>query len=269
MEMAKDKEFIDMLLPLLLIIFIIGVGVVLLYQHFQKNLYIQKLKEETLKTNYQNELLRSSIEAEEGERKRIAQDLHDELGAALSIMRMNIMMLEQKNNDAGNNLSGLANVRQLSETALASVRNISHRLMPPQLESFGLLKTLEAVIEQINGAGSLSVELIPLCALGDLSWTMDLTLYRVIMELINNTIKHSGASQAKIEFSDAGTHLKCVYTDNGRGLPEQSNRGLGLKSIEGRMRAVEGSLEYGNNIGGGILVTITIPSPGQLQPQFV
>ena len=96
METIKNPVYIDVLIPLMVIIFIIGVGVVLLYQHFQKNLFIHKLKQETLKANYHNDLLRSNIKAEEEERKRIAQDLHDEMGAVLSIMRMNLVLLEHK-----------------------------------------------------------------------------------------------------------------------------------------------------------------------------
>src|SRR2546423_66619 len=96
METVKTPEFIEVLIPLLIIVFIIGVGVVLLYQHFQKNLIVHKLREETMKSDHQRELLRANIEAEEEERKRIAHDLHDELGAVLSIMRMNMLMLERQ-----------------------------------------------------------------------------------------------------------------------------------------------------------------------------
>src|SRR5687768_5964963 len=104
METVKDPAFINTLLPLVVIIFIIGAGVVLLYLHFQKNLVSRKLEQETLKNLHQTDLLRSSIQVQEEERKRIAQDMHDELGAVLSIMRMNIVMMEQQNKDADDNI---------------------------------------------------------------------------------------------------------------------------------------------------------------------
>lgn len=262
MEALKDSAFITALLPLLIIIFIIAVGVVLLYQHFQKNIYMQKLKQETLKTMYQNELLRSNIEVQEEERKRIAQDLHDELGAVLSIMRMNMVMLEQKSEKGQENiLGGLQNVRHLAETALASVRGISHRLMPPQLEAFGLIKTLESVVTQINNADKINIRLTTPASITYLSRPTELGLYRIIMELINNTIKHSGASEIDIEIISSNSHIECEYSDNGKGITDVNmNGGLGHKSIEGRINALNGTFDIGNGLRGGFSATIRIPT---------
>ena len=260
METVKDSTFIEALLPLIVIVFIIAVGVVLLYQHFQKNLFLQKLKQETMKNIYQNDLLRTNIQAQEAERKRIAQDLHDELGATLSIIRMNIMILEQKQNDDPENLAaGLRNVRLLSETALASVRHISHRLMPPQLEAFGLVNTLESVVEQINGTGKLQVELSAPEQWHDVTWDVNIGLYRIIMELINNTIKHADASLAKIDISHTGESIVCKYEDNGKGLEKNNTKGLGHAGIHARINTLKGKFDFGNRAGGGFHATIEIP----------
>jgi signal transduction histidine kinase len=261
MEAVKDSTFINALLPFVVIIFIIGVGVVLLYQHFQKNLFSQKLKQETLKAAHQNELLRSSIHAQEQERKRIAQDLHDELGAVLSIMRMNMVMLEQQNkNSEGNLLAGLQNVRSLSESAINSVRAISHRLMPPQLEAFGLISTLESAIDQINTAGKIHIGLTAPDALPEIPWAISLGLYRIIMELTNNTIKHADANQIELEISIHSTLITCRFADNGKGLPaEHIGKGLGHMSIEGRVNSLNGKFEFGTGSEGGFYATIHIP----------
>lgn len=261
METIKDTAFITALLPLVIIIFVIGLGVVFLYQHFQKNLFIQKLKHQTLKNIHQNDLLRSNIQAQEEERKRIAQDLHDELGAVLSIMRMNIVLLEEQHDDAGGHLYGkLQNIRCLSESALMSMRNISHRLMPPQLETFGLVKTLESVTNQINSTGNIKVRLHAPSLPDDLSWNISLALYRIVMELINNTIRHSGASMVKIDLHVSDDHIVCRYVDNGRGLNNQdSNKGLGRKSIEGRINALNGTSDISTGAAGGFHTTIRLP----------
>jgi len=253
--------FINTLLSAVVIIFIIGIGVVVLYQHFQKNLFIQKLKQEELRNIHQNDLLRANIQAQEEERKRIAHDLHDELGAVLSIMRMNIVMLEQQNREApGNLLAGMQNVRQLSETALASVRNISHRLMPPQLEAFGLIKTLESVTGQINNTGNIDIQLNAPSALAELPWAVSLGMYRIIMELINNTIKHSGATQVKIDIYTMNEYVICQYHDNGRGWADDHiNKGLGHKSIDGRINTLNGIFEFGTGQAGGFFATIRVP----------
>jgi len=262
METIKNADFINALLPLAIIIFIIAIGVVLLNQHFQKNLSLQKLEQKVLKSNYQNELLRSSIHVQEEERKRIAHDIHDELGAVLSIIRMHLLMLEQQSTgNAAHLLAGLQNVRQLSETVLASIRSISHQLMPPQLETFGLIKTLESVIEPINQPGNIYIRLTSLPGMPDLPWLTSLDLYRIIMELINNTIKHARASEVHIDITYTEPYIVCTYTDNGIGLPENAiNKGLGHKSIEGRVSVLEGTLEWGNQKeAGGFYAIIQIP----------
>lgn len=243
------------------VLFIIGIGVVLLNQHFQKNLSDQKLKQQTLRNIHQKDLLLSSIHAQEDERKRISQDLHDELGAVISIMRMHLLVLEQKN--AGKEdelLTELQHVRRLSETALASVRNISYQLMPPQLEAFGLIPTLESMISQINKTAEINIEIDSSLAMTDLTWINTLGLYRIVMELINNTLKHAVAKHIRIDLFQQGQLIKCQYFDDGKGLPEKNTRtGLGQKGIEGRVTALGGLLEWGNRASGGFYANIQLP----------
>jgi signal transduction histidine kinase len=269
METIKNLNFLDALLPMVVIIFIIGMGVVLLNQHFQKNLTAQKLQQEALRALHQNDLLRSSIFAQEEERRRIAQDLHDELGSIISIMRMHLMMMEGQSAANPESITtpegaptpeGLQNVRRLSDNALASIRSISHQLMPPQLESFGLTDTLQTLVGPIGKAGGLSIDIGDPESTRDLSWIINLALYRIIMELINNTIRHAGAGEVTISIHRDNRYVICHYKDDGKGLPEEySGKGLGHKSIEGRVRALEGLLEMGNDPIGGFSATIRIP----------
>ncbi len=261
METIKNLNFLDTLLPLAVIIFIICMGVVLLNLHFQKNLSLQKLEQKALKSIYQNELLKSSIKVQEEERKRIAQDLHDELGAVLSIIRMHLVMLEQQSTgEAEKLLPGLQNVRHLSETALSSIRSISHQLMPPQLEGFGLIKTLESVIAQINKTGEINIQLTASPDMPHLPWTVNLGLYRIVMELINNTIKHAGANSIHIDLYCQKESVVCNYSDNGKGLPENiTGKGSGHKSIEARVMTLEGTVKIGNAGQGGFYTAIQIP----------
>jgi signal transduction histidine kinase len=267
MEAVKNLNFLETLLAFVIIVFIIGIGVVLLNLHFQKNLSAQKLQQEALKGLHQQDLLRSSIHAQEEERKRIAQDLHDELGAVLSIMRMHLVMLEQQGTgDAAQLLSKLKNTRELSETALAGIRSISHQLMPPQLEAFGLIKTLESVTEQINKTGEITIQLTAASAVTNLAWEVNLGLYRIIMELINNTIKHAGAGLVIIDLCCDNRYIACHYTDDGKGLPGDSmHSGLGLKSIEGRVSSLGGTFRFGNREEGGFSAAIQLPA-GMLPP---
>lgn len=230
------------------VIFIIAVGVVLLSLYFQKSLYAQKLREEELKNRYRTDLLRHTITVQEREQKRIAQDLHDELGAALSMMRMHLMLIEQKCDALPEDmLISVHHARQLSEAAMASTRSISHQLMPPQLEAFGLLKTLEAIARQINSGGNIVINLVNDLPADELPFPVNLGLYRIAMELMNNTIKHAQANQVDILLAVEGKQVIFKYSDDGIGLQPNQAQGLGHKSIEARVSALEGTVEMGNN----------------------
>src|SRR5476651_1867436 len=199
MEAGKGISLIDILIPFTIVLFIIAVGVVLLYTHFQKNLYRQELDKAALKSAQQQELLINSIFIQEEERKRIAADLHDELGGVISIIRMNLVLIQgkvkKKESLAPDLITAVESLISLSESGISSVRNISHQLMPPQLESFGLIKTLEYFIDTINTSGKLTICLSVKNEIPALEWPVTLGLYRISMELIGNTIKHAGAKK--------------------------------------------------------------------------
>ena len=247
------------LLPLIGIVFIIALGVVLLNQHFQKNLYRQQLEKEEIRNQQQIELLRSSIMVQEKERKRIAQDIHDELGALLSISRMHLVHLEEKAPEPENLGKSLVNIRTLIEKSLSSMRKISHELMPPQLETFGLVKTLEAVADHANNTDSIHIQIEVITPLPPLNWPVELGLYRICMELINNTIKHAQADTITIQLQYNSSQIECTYTDNGIGLSiDQKEAGLGYKGMQGRANSLGGSILF-DKPEKGFMAKIIIP----------
>jgi signal transduction histidine kinase len=260
METSQNVNFLSTLLPFSVIIFLIVLGVLLLNQQFNKKLYSQKLEKEKLKARHQFELLQSSIAVQEEERKRIARDLHDELGAALSMTRMHLVQIEQQSTQHGTALTTrLQNVRTMTEKALASMRRISHELMPPQLESFGLLQTLESTAAEINKLDQLHVEISAPENFPRSSLAIELGLYRVCMELINNTIRHAQASRICIQLQQVQDSLRLDYRDNGKGLPEgNSKKGIGQRSIETRVHSMGGNLTMKNHEEGGIQVVIEL-----------
>lgn len=261
MEEAEKLSFASTLLPVVIVVFIIAAGVVLLTQQFRKNLYRQRLAQEELRNRHQVELLRSSIDAQEEERKRIARDMHDELGAILSIARMHLLQAERQAGSQNEQLlADLQNIRHLTETSLSNMRQISHRLMPPQLEAFGLVRTLETVTAQISQVSSIRIELHADPELPDLSWPVKLALYRIYMELINNTLKHAGATHIKIVLESDAQQVTAHYSDNGKGPGDESTHtGLGQKSMEGRASSLGGSMRTGKGFNGGYTATIQIP----------
>lgn len=259
METSDHINFINTLLPFTAVVFIIAIGVVLLSQQFRQNLYKQKLEQEELKSKHQIELLRYSIQVQEDERKRIARDLHDELGAVLSILRMHLVQLEHLPSKDYSLPEKLANLRGLTENAIANMRRISHELMPPQLETFGLIKALESLINQIETSGKIEIQLHHEGAIDTMDWPVSLALYRVFLELITNSLKHAEATKIFFGITKVETELKCHYTDNGVGIQLNDSPGIGLKSMEGRIKSLSGQFRFGNQDGGGFFADIVIP----------
>jgi signal transduction histidine kinase len=252
MEAKDHVTFIETLLPFVGIVFLIAVGVVLLTQQFRKNLYREQLEQEALKNQHQTELLRSSILVQEQERKRIAQDMHDDLGAVLSITRMHLLQTERKIGTSDEELlSELQNIRHLTENSIENMRRISYELMPPQLEKFGVLQTLETICEQLTASGKTNAELVVKDSLVIADELTSLTLYRVCMELINNTIKHAGATQLKVMITSSDGQIWVHFSDNGKGIPEEiQNQGTGLKNIKSRLSFLGGDFRIDSQQNG-------------------
>jgi signal transduction histidine kinase len=230
----------------------------------EKNVELERAKgllEIEIKYLHQHQLLKSSIQTQEEERKRIAIDLHDELGAVLSIARMHLVQI-QKAEDVVAVQDGLQQARMLTEAALATMRRISHDLMPPQLEDFGLAKTLEAIIAQVREAKKISVSFHASDELPRWSMPVELGLYRICMEMINNTLKHAEATRISITVEQCAGQIAFSYSDNGKGLPEIVNAGHGLKNMEARANIIGGVLEMGNREHGGFYATIKISGAG-------
>lgn len=262
MESATQLSNLSVLLPLIAIIFIIATGVLVLNLHFQKNLFRQKMVQEEMMLAHQKELLRSSIEVQEEERKRIAADLHDELGAVLSIARMHLVAMEQQDKERSEeHIGSLKNIRELTETSITTVRRISHELMPQNLKMFGLIDTLQQIVSRVNHTNGIQVQLSANHNPDQLPWPVSLGLYRICLELINNTIKHAGAKHINIAFQFGNEQLTLFYADDGIGIPETQGKkpGLGIKNIEARAMSIGATISTGNNESGGFYAMLKIP----------
>ena len=225
----------------------VAFGVIALVVQFRKNLYKEQIEQEKLKEAHHQELLRTGILTQEGERKRIAQNMHDELGAVLSIAKMNLTHIDKKYGGLDEKLhKALRNVIDLADNSIENTRRISHELMPPQLEKFGLIKTFENFLSQLTQTGKInafySVDDGMEEALSE--EFMKMTVYRICMELINNTLKHAEAQNLFLTFKKEGENVMISYVDNGKGLPKEGMvNGIGINSIIDRVQLINGTLK--------------------------
>jgi signal transduction histidine kinase len=238
---------------------------ILLYIRNQNKILTQRQRFQRKEIEHQKELLQTIIESQETERKRIGQDLHDDVGTALSSLRLTIEMFKpgqvQENNDRHVKLS-----KEIIDKVIKDVRNISHNLSPPALSYYGLAAAIEEKASIINHSGQLTITLTNDAEdlLKAISLPASVALYRVLEELINNTIKHAGATQSGIKIaSDEDNAILINYSDNGKGMNESSVKiGMGMQNIESRLTVINAKYEIETAVGKGFFMKIIYPLIG-------
>jgi len=202
------------------------------------------------------------IEAEERERKRIAADLHDGVGQLFSTVRLNLgSLLERvaitKPEDAALAEKTVAMV----DESCKEVRSIAHQMMPNILLKTGLASAVKDFISKID-AEKLKVTLETSGLNERLSNNIEIVLYRVIQECVNNVIKHAQANRLDIQLDRNETEISVTVEDNGKGFDTSDREkfeGIGLKNILTRLAYLKGSADFSSSPGRGTLVAIYVP----------
>ncbi|WP_346854991.1 ATP-binding protein [uncultured Draconibacterium sp.] len=229
-----------------LVYFLGSVGMILLaggifffFITYQKRLLQKQLELNQIRQDQQQEILRNTIQAQEKERKRIAQDLHDEVGAMLSVVKLNVARIEKKSEEEKAKVLASETKTYLDEV-ITQVRGISRALLPPSLEKLGLFFALEDMANWVNKSEQLKI----VCWRSGEQFRFDrkkeLALFRIVQELLNNAIKHSGAKVLNINVRFYGKSIAIVVHDNGQGfnMEESLTSGLGLKNLESRAEMI-------------------------------
>ena len=242
--------------------FSLVVSFLLILYRSRISLMNEKQKAELASVLHQEKLLQSIVESQEEERRRIGQDLHDDVGAALSALRLKI----------DHSLSGMPEIGQLEairstskkmiDSIIGSVRNISHRLTPEILNLYSLSDAVIQAALGLSTPGGFNIryyeENLNLLNVFDLNRSV--SIYRVINELFNNTVKHAKASSAMLHITRSESELVITYSDDGVGLPATGGEkiGIGLKNIENRLALLGGSSNVQRS-GTGYCIVINIP----------
>ncbi len=218
----------------------------------------QQLYQEQL--SHQQELTRAVIESQETERIRIGQDLHDDVGTALSSLRLTIEMMGQ--DDIGSLTTFRQTCKKQIDQTINRVRHIAHNLSPQNITLYGFMGAVEDLCETISKTGALKISLSNLCEdlFNDLDGITQISLYRVIEELLNNTIKHAAATTVVLEFTKDEQHsFYITYHDDGKNSfdPTAVKKGMGLHNIESRLGII-GATYHFNPEAKGFYVYISL-----------
>jgi signal transduction histidine kinase len=209
-----------------------------------------KVEKEVLKERLewqQIQTARQMVQVQEAEQKRIAQDLHDELGGNLAALKMTLNSFSLPDERAGV-LIGLI------DSASASARSIAHNLMPPEFETTLLDNLLAGHCQRLSTENNLQFHFHSTGKKTYFSKQDELMIYRIAMELASNILKHSKATEATLQLIYHENYLEIMSEDNGKGFPSTPSDGIGLANIRSRVNFLNGTM----NIDSGAYGTTTI-----------
>lgn len=202
----------------------------------------------------QRQLLEAIIQGQEKEQKRVSQELHDGVGADLAAVKLHCYAARKHLNENEKSVELFLNASNMLDEVISNVRNMSHRLSPSVLEKFGLVNVLESMANRISETKEANVIFQSSVSLPSLTNSQSLMVYRIIQELVQNSLKHGKATEVKIFVSGEKGKCKFEVSDNGKGfLAEKGNEnyGIGLRNIESRVQVLQAKFEIDSKPGEG------------------
>jgi signal transduction histidine kinase len=260
MQKTTDNIFVLVILATIGT-FLMVVSFILIYIRNQNKLLQQRQLLQKAQLVHQKELLQVVIESQEEERKRIGRDLHDDVGAAISSLRLIIEMFKPSTTDEVY-FKFIKSSKDIIDKMMTDVRHISHNLSPTALTYYGLAFAMEEQCTIISQSGKLMVDFTNEAAsvLEKLALPVSTALYRVLEELLNNTIKHARAGKATLNFSANDNFLIINYSDDGVGADTKLiSNGIGMHNIESRLTVINADYNIVTSPGDGFHIQINYP----------
>ncbi|SHF73177.1 Histidine kinase [Flavobacterium segetis] len=263
-EQSTNKKIVITLTAVLILLFFV------FYYYVQNAKLKHNNRLQDIQSKIQENLINATINGQELERKKIASFLHDNISALLSSAGMHLFAHISQNK---NSSQEILNTKSILEQAHDQIRDLSHELMPSLLARFGLFEALSELCKK-NSNSILQFEFYtPIDHMIRYEEEFEMKIYFIITELLNNTIKHSEAKNAKLSLKEYEGSLKIDTIDDGKGF--DSNKfhileGFGLNQIKARLNNLKGSIEINSEINKGTAIKIIVPIvyPKNATPAF-
>ena len=256
-NLANEKEIVAIIFYTSGFFIIMAVILVLFFYFSRKKIIQKELEKKDLEIQYQKELLSAVIITQEEERKRIAQDLHDDISSKLNIVSLNSHLLSTPNLTNNEVIEITNTIINLTSKALDNSRKIAHGLLPPVLDKFGLHAGVEELCLEFSSSKAVKVNYKNKTTFDIMDNDKHLHVFRILQELMNNSLRHGKASVISIIFEKKDTKNWCFYTDDGIGFEiknHNNQKGLGMKNIESRVAFLKGEMVLETSINKGVSV---------------
>ncbi|PQJ21048.1 tetratricopeptide repeat-containing sensor histidine kinase [Tenacibaculum sp. SG-28] len=232
-----------------------------------KNKLLEEQNLDRLRSESQAKILNATIDGKESERKNIAETLHDSVSALLSSANMHITATKKQFN--GNIPNELEKTQSIILEASKTVRDLSHNLVSSILLKFGLeYATKDIAKKYSNSEIKFHTEI---SNIGRYDQDIEIKIYNVIQELVNNIIKHSAANNAHIVLKEADNRISLLVEDDGIGFNYKQNKinsGIGLNQLEARIQVMKGDFTIESSNNKGTKISISIPAPKRFKFDF-
>lgn len=228
----------------------------------EKDIQIKERKIQELENEKRYLAARSVMEGEESERSRLAGDLHNGLGGLLSGIKINLSSMKENAIITHENVASFNHAISLLDTSISELRRIAHNLMPETLNHYGLKAAVEDFCTQVSPAGPPEIKMQFFGEEIRYTKEIELAMYRVIQELVNNSLKHSGATEITVQLISEPERVYIQVIDNGRGFnPDEelkAGKGKGLENIRDRVTALGGKFDIWSSPGQGTEASVEI-----------
>ena len=214
----------------------------------------------TLSQRVSRDAVRRVVEAQELERARLARELHDETGQALTSILLGLKSLED-GSDSDDTGAAVAELRQLVVSTLQDVRRLAVELRPAALDDFGLVPAIERLRDIVEEQGEISVEVQSELSDARLPADAETALYRIAQEAFTNVLKHAGAARVTVRLSRRDDIVTLVVHDDGKGFDPANVRegSLGLLGMRERVALLGGRLTIDSSEGAGTMLKAEVP----------
>lgn len=232
----------------------LSIGVMYAHKLFK---YIERLNRQRQMLN--RRILTAVLRTEEKARSRFSKELHDGLGPLLSSAKMSLTALSREESNPEQR-EIIDNTTYVINEAIRSLREISNNLSPHVLNDFGLARGVQNFIDKSAAMHEVKIRFTTNLRSERFDTDVEVILYRVICELINNSLKHAACSAINLSLSQNGRELTLDYTDNGRGFNPEAmlDCGMGLSNIDSRVNSLGGTFEIVSSKGKGMRATIRV-----------
>lgn len=226
-----------------------------------QNEVLQQHKIAEMRKQHRIEIMQGTIDAEENERYKIADQLHDEAGGMLALASLNISSAIEKGFDDLRAKEKIEKAHEILNDVSSTIRAISHRLTPLVIEKYGFKKAIEDMAQSINLSGKLKMQTTIIGFDDDKKYPIGLlnNIYRIIQELVHNILKHADALSAMIEVVEHEKQVAVMVEDDGIGIEDYpSSKGKGLQSIQAKIAYLNGKMQIEKKQDKGTLIVFEI-----------